>query len=435
MEHISTTTLIITLIVMVIISAYFSGSETGMMTLNRYRLRHMAKQGNRPAKRVEKLLRKPDRLISLVLIGNNLVNILASALGTIVGMRLYGDAGVAIATGVLTFVVLVFAEVLPKTIAALYPEKVAYPSSFLLAPLQVLMMPLVWLLNTITRILMRMMGIRTDTVISSALSKDELRTIVNESRSQISRRNQDMLLSVLDLEKVSVNDIMVPRNEIVGIDINDDWKSIVRQLTHSPHGRIVLYRDSLDDAISMLRVREAYRLMTEKKEFTKEIMLRAADEIYFVPEGTPLSTQLVKFQRNKKKVGLVVDEYGDIQGLVTVEDILEEIVGEIHDEYDENEEENIKAVGEHEYIIEGSTNLDDLNDSLELNLESEDYDSLGGFIIEKLDRLPKAGDSVVTEDGIRIVVEKLDKNRIETVHLYLPENYREHPSDSSENDD
>ncbi|WP_417634661.1 CNNM domain-containing protein, partial [Enterobacter hormaechei] len=314
MEHISTTTLIVILVIMVVISAYFSGSETGMMTLNRYRLRHRAKQGNRAARRVEKLLRKPDRLISLVLIGNNLVNILASALGTIVGMRLYGNAGVAIATGVLTFVVLVFAEVLPKTIAALYPEKVAYPSSFLLAPLLILMMPLVWLLNMVTRVLMRMVGIKADVTISSALSKDELRTIVNESRSQISRRNQDMLLSVLDLEKVSVDDIMVPRNEIVGIDINDDWKAIVRQLTHSPHGRIVLYRDSLDDAISMLRVREAYRLMTEKNEFTKEVMLRAADEIYYVPEGTPLSTQLVKFQRNKKKVGLVVDEYGDIQG-------------------------------------------------------------------------------------------------------------------------
>lgn len=195
---------------MVVISAYFSGSETGMMTLNRYRLRHMAKQGNRSAKRVEKLLRKPDRLISLVLIGNNLVNILASALGTIVGMRLYGDAGVAIATGVLTFVVLVFAEVLPKTIAALYPEKVAYPSSFLLAPLQILMMPLVWLLNAITRMLMRMMGIKTDIVVSGSLSKEELRTIVHESRSQISRRNQDMLLSVLDLEKMTVDDIMVP---------------------------------------------------------------------------------------------------------------------------------------------------------------------------------------------------------------------------------
>ena len=210
---------------MVVISAYFSGSETGMMTLNRYRLRHRAKQGNRAARRVEKLLRQPDRLISLVLIGNNLVNILASALGTIVGMRLYGNAGVAIATGVLTFVVLVFAEVLPKTIAALYPEKVAYPSSFLLAPLLILMMPLVWLLNMVTRVLMRMIGIKADVTISSALSKEELRTIVHESRSQISRRNQDMLLSVLDLEKVSVNDIMVPRNEIVGIDINDDWKA------------------------------------------------------------------------------------------------------------------------------------------------------------------------------------------------------------------
>ena len=212
----------------------------------------------------EKLLRKPDRLISLVLIGNNLVNILASAIGTIVGMRLYGDAGVAIATGILTFVVLVFAEVLPKTIAALYPEKVAFPSSFLLGPLQILMMPLVWLLNIITRMLMRLMGIKNVSTVSSALNKDELRTLVHESHSKISRRNQDMLLSVLDLEKISVDDIMVPRNEIVGIDINDDWKSIVRQLTHSPHGRIVLYRDTLDDAISMLRVREAYRLMTGK---------------------------------------------------------------------------------------------------------------------------------------------------------------------------
>jgi Mg2+/Co2+ transporter CorB len=199
---------------MVVISAYFSGSETGMMTVNRYRLRHLAKQGHRSAKRVEKLLRKPDRLISLVLIGNNLVNILASALGTIVGMRLYGNAGVAIATGVLTFVVLVFAEVLPKTIAALYPEKVAFPSSVLLVPLQIIMMPLVWLLNGVTRILMRMVGIKADVVISGALSKEELRTIVNESRSQISRRNQDMLLSILDLEKVSVNDIMVPRAKL-----------------------------------------------------------------------------------------------------------------------------------------------------------------------------------------------------------------------------
>ena len=382
---------------MVVISAYFSGSETGMMTLNRYRLRHRAKQGNRAARRVEKLLRKPDRLISLVLIGNNLVNILASALGTIVGMRLYGNAGVAIATGVLTFVVLVFAEVLPKTIAALYPEKVAYPSSFLLAPLLILMMPLVWLLNMVTRVLMRMVGIKADVTISSALSKDELRTIVNESRSQISRRNQDMLLSVLDLEKVSVDDIMVPRNEIVGIDINDDWKAIVRQLTHSPHGRIVLYRDSLDDAISMLRVREAYRLMTEKNEFTKEVMLRAADEIYYVPEGTPLSTQLVKFQRNKKKVGLVVDEYGDIQGLVTVEDILEEIVGDFTTSMSPSLAEEVTPQNDGSVLIDGSANIREINKAFNWHLPEDEARTMNGMILEALEEIPATGPRVRIE--------------------------------------
>lgn len=382
---------------MVVISAYFSGSETGMMTLNRYRLRHRAKQGNRAARRVEKLLRKPDRLISLVLIGNNLVNILASALGTIVGMRLYGNAGVAIATGVLTFVVLVFAEVLPKTIAALYPEKVAYPSSFLLAPLLILMMPLVWLLNMVTRVLMRMVGIKADVTISSALSKDELRTIVNESRSQISRRNQDMLLSVLDLEKVSVDDIMVPRNEIVGIDINDDWKAVVRQLTHSPHGRIVLYRDSLDDAISMLRVREAYRLMTEKNEFTKEVMLRAADEIYYVPEGTPLSTQLVKFQRNKKKVGLVVDEYGDIQGLVTVEDILEEIVGDFTTSMSPSLAEEVTPQNDGSVLIDGSANIREINKAFNWHLPEDEARTMNGMILEALEEIPATGTRVRIE--------------------------------------
>ncbi len=394
MEHISTTTLIVSLIVMVVISAYFSGSETGMMTLNRYRLRHLSRQGNRAAKRVEKLLQKPDRLISLVLIGNNLVNILASALGTIVGMRLYGDAGVAIATGVLTFVVLIFAEVLPKTIAALYPEKVAFPSSFLLAPLQIIMMPLVWLLNMITRVLMRLVGIKTDGAVSAALSKDELRTIVNESHSQISRRNQDMLLSVLDLEKVTVDDIMVPRNEIVGIDINGDWKSILRQLTHSPHGRIVLYRESLDDAISMLRVREAWRLMTEKKEFTKETVLRAADEIYYIPEGTPLNVQLVKFQRNKKKVGLVVDEYGDIQGLVSVEDILEEIVGDFTTSMSPTLAEEVRPQNDGSVLIEGSANVRELNKAFNWKMPEDEARTVNGMILEALEEIPAPGTRV-----------------------------------------
>lgn len=378
---------------MVVISAYFSGSETGMMTLNRYRLRHMAKQGNRSAKRVEKLLRKPDRLISLVLIGNNLVNILASALGTIVGMRLYGDAGVAIATGVLTFVVLVFAEVLPKTIAALYPEKVAYPSSFLLAPLQILMMPLVWLLNAITRMLMRMMGIKTDIVVSGSLSKEELRTIVHESRSQISRRNQDMLLSVLDLEKMTVDDIMVPRSEIIGIDINDDWKSILRQLSHSPHGRIVLYRDSLDDAISMLRVREAWRLMSEKKEFTKETMLRAADEIYFVPRYAAQHT-VGEVSAQQKEVGLVVNEYGDIQGLVTVEDILEEIVGDFTTSMSPTLAEEVTPQNDGSVIIDGTANVREINKAFNWHLPEDDARTVNGVILEALEEIPVAGTRV-----------------------------------------
>ncbi|MBP2168021.1 Mg2+/Co2+ transporter CorB [Erwinia toletana] len=394
MEHVSTTTLIITLVIMVLISAYFSSSETGMMMLNRYRLRHQAKNGHRAARRVEKLLRRPDRLISLVLIGNNLVNILASSLATIVGMRLYGDAGVAIATGVLTFVVLVFAEVLPKTVAALYPEKVAFPSSVLLGPLQIVMMPLVWLLNTITRMLMRMVGMKTDGAISAALSKDELRTIVYESRSKMSSRNQDMLLSVLDLEKVTVDDIMVPRNEIVGINVNDDWKSIIRQLSHSPHGRIVLYRDSLEDIVGMLRVREAWRMMTEKKEFTKENLLRAADEIYYVPEGTPLNVQLVKFQRNKKKAGLVVDEYGDIKGLVTIEDILEEIVGDFTTSMSPTLAEEVMPQNDGSVLIEGSANLRELNKAFNWTLPEEDARTVNGMLLEALQEIPSAGTTV-----------------------------------------
>jgi len=391
LEHISTTTLIVTLVIMVLVSAFFSGAETGMMTLNRYRLRHKAKQGNRAALRVEQLLRKPDRLISLVLIGNNLVNIMASAIATIVGMRLYGNFGVAIATGILTFVILVFAEVLPKTIAALYPEKIAYPFSVLLKPLQILMMPLVWLLNTITRLLMRLIGIKVDNVMSTALSKEELRTLVNESRSQMSRRNQDMLLSVLDLEKVTVDDIMTPRNEIVGIDINDEWKAIARQLTHSPHGRIVLYRDSLDDAIGMLRLREAYRLMTEKNEFTKETMLRAADEIYFIPEGTPLSVQLVKFQRNKKKVGLVVNEYGDIQGLVTVEDILEEIVGDFTTSMSPTLAEEVHPQPDGSVIIDGTANIRELNKAFNWSLPEEEARTMNGMLLEAIEEIPAPG--------------------------------------------
>ncbi|GAA0348337.1 CNNM domain-containing protein [Morganella psychrotolerans] len=416
MEHVSTSTLIIILIFLVLISAYFSASETGMMTINRYRLRHMAKQGNRSALRVEKLLSKPDRLLSLILIGNNLVNIIASALGTIVGMRLYGNAGVAIATGVLTFVILIFAEVMPKTIAALYPQQVAFPSSILLRPLSKICLPVVWGFNAITLILMRCIGIRGTVIRSDALSKDELKTIVNESKGKLSRRNQDMLISILDLDKVSVDEIMVPRTEIIGIDINDDWKSILRQLTHSPHGRIVLYRDSLDDAIGMLRVREAYRLMIEKREFTKQMLIKAADKIYFVPDSTPLNLQLVNFQRNNEKVGLVVDEYGDIQGLISVEDILEEIVGDFTTSMSPSLAEEVRQLPDGTMLIEGTTNIREINKALGLSLPEEGARTINGLLLEELGDIPKLNTKVKI-GRYQFEVTAIGENVIKTVKV------------------
>ncbi len=253
------------------------------------------------------------------------------------------------------------------------------------------MMPLVWLLNAITRMLMRMMGIKTDIVVSGSLSKEELRTIVHESRSQISRRNQDMLLSVLDLEKMTVDDIMVPRSEIIGIDINDDWKSILRQLSHSPHGRIVLYRDSLDDAISMLRVREARAVdVGEKRVHQRNHAARRGTRIYFVPEGTPLSTQLVKFQRNKKKVGTVVNEYGDIQGLVTVEDILEEIVGDFTTSMSPTLAEEVTPQNDGSVIIDGTANVREINKAFNWHLPEDDARTVNGVILEALEEIPVA---------------------------------------------
>lgn len=395
MDEVSTGTLIIILIVLIFLSAYFSASETSMMTLNRYRLKHLAKQGNRSAVRVEKLLRHPDRLLGLVLIGNNLINIVASALATIIGMRLYGNMGVAIATGILTFVILLFAEVVPKTIAALYPERIAFPSSFILTPLQKIMLPVVWAFNTISTLFMRCCGIKVSATRNDAVNKEELRTIVHESKNKLSRRNQDMLISILDLDKVTVGDIMLPRNEIVGIDINDDWKSIVRQLTHSPHGRIVLYRDSLDDSIGILRVREAYRLMVEKREFNKQNLIKAADSIYFIPNSTPLNVQLINFQHKKEKLGIIVDEYGEIQGLITVEDILEEIVGDFTTSMSPSLVEEVMPQSDGSVLVDGSANIRDLNKAFDWNLPVEGPRTVNGMVLEVLGDVPQPEEQIV----------------------------------------
>ncbi|RYU68312.1 DUF21 domain-containing protein [Aliivibrio finisterrensis] len=417
MDDISTGALFTLLAILIVISGYFSSSETGMMSLNRYRLKHLSNQGHKGAKRVEKLLSRPDRLIGLILIGNNLVNILASAIATILGMRLYGDYGVAIATGVLTLVILVFAEVTPKTLAAMYPERVSYSSSIVLNVLMKILSPLVILVNFITNGFLKLLGLGADHNDKDNLSSEELRTVVHEAGGLIPRRHQDMLISILDLEHVTVNDIMVPRSEITGIDINDDWKSISRQLTHSPHGRIVLYRDQIDEVVGMLRLRESYRLMLEKNEFTKETLLRAADEIYFIPEATPLNTQLLKFQRNKERIGLIVDEYGDIQGLITLEDILEEIVGEFTTSMAPSLAEEITPQPDGSFMIEGSANIRDINKGLKWDLPTDGPRTLNGLILEHLEEIPEAEISLeIDQHNMEIVA--VEENKINLVKVF-----------------
>lgn len=389
MDDISTSSLLLLLVFLIICSAFFSSSETGMMSLNRYRLRHLVNTKNNAAKRVDKLLQRPDRLIGLILIGNNLVNILASAIATIIGLRLFGDVGVAIATLALTFVILIFAEVTPKTMAALYPEKIAFPASLLLRPLMKLLFPVIWATNGVTNGILRLLGVNPENKDGEALNSEELRTVVDEAGTMIPKRHQDMLLSILDLEKVTVDDIMIPRNEIAAIDINDDWESILRQLTQSTHTKILLFRDNIDDSVGFVHSRDALRLLS-REQFDKTSMLRAAKEIYFIPEGTPLNVQLLKFQRRKERIGLIVDEYGDIQGLVTLEDILEEIVGEFTTSIAPALSDEIHPQIDGSYLVEGTVNVRDLNKEMTWKLPTDGPKTLNGLIVEHLEDIPDA---------------------------------------------
>ncbi|MGI2092518.1 HlyC/CorC family transporter [Shewanella oncorhynchi] len=414
MDAISTSALLIVLLVLILFSAYFSGSETAMMTLNRYRLRHLANNGHKGAIRALKLLERPDRLIGLILIGNNLVNISASAIATIIGMRLWGDLGVAVATGVLTLVVLVFAEVTPKTIAALNPERIAFPSSILLLILSSTFAYVVSSVNLITTGILRLMGIKTVNS-SDALSQEELRTVVHEAGALIPRRHQEMLLSILDLEKVTVEDIMVPRSDIYGINVNDEFKVINRQVIQSPHTRVLVYRDTIDDAVGFIHLRDALRLQS-KEQFSKSSLLRAVKELYFVPEGTPLNVQLANFQQNKERIGLVVDEYGDIQGLVTLEDILEEIVGDFTTSMLTTPSEDIKVQQDGSYLVDAGITIRDLNKEMKWNFPTDGPKTLNGLILEYLEEIPSANTSLRLA-GYPLEIIDVAENMINTVRI------------------
>ena len=313
------------LIVLLLLSAFFSGSETALVSLNRYQLRHKARQGHRGARLAETLLQRPDRLIGLILLGNNLVNFSAASLVAIIALEMGGEPAVALGTLALTLVVLIFSEAAPKTLAAMHPERLAFPAAMIYYPLLKIMYPIVWLTNVASNGVLYLLGVRGSDSELQPLTREELRTVVHEAGGRISSRYQQMLLSILDLEKVSVDDVMVPHNEIIGIDLDDEIEEIEAIISKSEHTRLPVYEDNIDNIVGILHLRRLANLAP--LSFDKTSLRELLDEPYFVPEGTPLSKQLVQFQRRRERVALVVDEYGDIQGIVTLEDILEEIVG------------------------------------------------------------------------------------------------------------
>ncbi|MBI3343438.1 MAG: HlyC/CorC family transporter [Gammaproteobacteria bacterium] len=380
------------LVFLIFLAAFFAGSETGLLTLNRYRLRHLVKIKHRGAIHAQALLQRTDRLIGLLILGNNFANNLATAVATVIGLQLLGEAGAAIAVGLLTIVGTIFTDVAPKTLGALYSERVAFPAAYVLRPLLKLLYPVVWLVSALSNGVLKLLGVSIGASEKNHLSHEELRTVVNEAGALIPQRHQRMLLSILDLEKITVEDIMVPRNEIVGLDLNDDWEQILAQLTSSQHTRLLVYRDGIDNVVGILHLREALRLMS-REDFNKEALKEVMKDPYFVPEGTPLNTQLLNFQRQKRRIGLVVNEYGDIQGLVTLEDILEEIVGEFtSDPYATVSDVYPQTDGT--YLVDGSTNIRDLNRMMHWDLPTDGPKTLNGLILEYLETIPAPGTSL-----------------------------------------
>lgn len=398
------------LFLLICLSAFFSSSETGMMSINRYRLSHQANSGDSRARRVVQLLSRPDRLIGVILIGNNFVNNLAASIATIIAIHFFGEVtGPAVSTALLTITVLIFAEVTPKTYAAVKPERIAYPASRVLVPLLKLLYPLVWLVNVISNSLLKLLGVKNIEGGGDHLTRDELRTVVHEAGTLIPQRHQAMLLSILDLENVTVNDIMVPRHEVMGIDLDDSLEEILAQIRTSQHTRLPVYKGDINNIIGMLHLRNAARFLS-RSEVTKAAIVQEAREPYFIPESTPLHTQLLNFQKQKRRIGIVVDEYGDVEGLVTLEDILEEIVGEFTTDVAGMEQE-IHRQEDGSHLIEGTANIRDINKTLGWQLPTDGPKTLNGLILEHLEAFPD-GPACLQVGSVRMEILEVRDNLI-----------------------
>ncbi|MFK7734300.1 MAG: HlyC/CorC family transporter [Pseudomonadales bacterium] len=397
---------------LIILSGFFSSSETGMMALNRYRLKHLQKNNHKGSLRAGKLLERPDRLIGLILIGNNLVNIFAASIATIIGIRLYGDAGIFVASLFLTFIILVFAEITPKTIAALYPEKIAFPASVILVPLMKVLYPFVAMINAITNGLLRLLGFDPAKQSDEHVSSDELRTIVTDAGQLIPARHRGMLLNILDLEEVSVDDIMVPRNDVYGLDLDDTDDELLETILTSSHTRLPVWRDDINNIVGVLHARNMSKVVTSEG-IDRVALEQEMDSPYFVPESTPLHTQLMNFQQKKNPLAVVIDEYGEVMGLVALEDILEEIVGEFTSNLT-HVTDSIYPQRDGSFIIDGTANIREINKSLTWNLPTDGPKTLSGLMLEYLESFPD-GNAGIAIDKYRLEILALEGNVVQAV--------------------
>ena len=405
MEDIPLGSLYITLVILIVLSGFFSSSETGLMAMNKYRLRHLANQGHRSARLAQKLLQKPDRLIGLILLGNNLVNILAASIATVIGIRLFGSNGVWIASGAMTVIVLIFAEVAPKTVAAVHPERIAFPASYVLTFLLKILYPLVWLVNGLANIVLKPFRVRTSAEVFERLNREELKTLVQEG-GLIPDDHQRMLVNILDLEQATVEDVMIPRQDIVGIDLDDDWEEILLQLTQTLYTRLPVFRESIDQVEGLLHIRTIIAMLAHGA-LTFDNIKQSVRKPYFIPEGTGLTQQLLEFQARERRMGLVVDEYGDIQGLVTLDDILEEIVGEYTTD-SRARTRHIRKLDDGNYLVDGIATLRTLNRKTGWDLPEDEASTLNGLLLEELADIPTGKTSILIGRHIMTIVEIKD---------------------------
>lgn len=410
------TILLITLALLILLSGFFSMAETAMMSINRYRLRHLVREGNQQAKRVFELLEHPDRLLGMILVGNCFANILASAIATLLAEKTWGSHAIIITTLVLTAVILVFSEIAPKTFAASYPQKISLSISFILTFLSKLFYPIVWLLNLFAKGLFKLFKIKIERNIIEHLSHEELRTVLHEAGGRLLIEHQDILLKALDLQKITVNDIMVPYHEIQGINLEDDWDIILEKISFGHHARLPVYYSNIDNMKGILHVRKIVFLIQEEK-FNRETLLNLLEKPYFLPEETPLLTQLINFRQHKCRIGFVVNEYGDVQGLVTLEDILEELVGEFTTNLFDSTGKEIFPQPDGSFIVDASANTRDLNRLMNWDLPTEGPKTLSGLIIDYLEMIPTNGTSLLIS-GYPIEVIQVKGNIIKTARIF-----------------